>query len=84
MTSRTLLRAAAFSFALIAGATSARAQAPPVAAPTPQPAVIKPGDNLVTDGMPEIPASLAEEVRRYTEFRSAATSPSGTRRGERC
>jgi dipeptidyl aminopeptidase/acylaminoacyl peptidase len=34
--------------------------------------VIKPGDNLVVEGIPPIPASLAEEVRRYTEFRTAA------------
>jgi dipeptidyl aminopeptidase/acylaminoacyl peptidase len=34
--------------------------------------VIKPGDNLVVEGIPAIPASLAEEVRRYTEFRTAA------------
>ncbi|HVQ25846.1 MAG TPA: hypothetical protein VMV01_11745, partial [Planctomycetota bacterium] len=34
--------------------------------------MIKPGDNLVTDGLPEIPAAVAEAVSRYTEFRSAA------------
>ncbi|HYE16251.1 MAG TPA: prolyl oligopeptidase family serine peptidase, partial [Pyrinomonadaceae bacterium] len=34
-------------------------------------ATIVPGDNLVVEGVPAIPASLAEEVRRYTEFRSA-------------
>ena len=72
MASRTRLLAAAFGFALIAGATSARAQAPAAAAPPPKPAVIKPGDNLVTDGLPEIPAAVAEAVGRYTEFRSAA------------
>lgn len=33
--------------------------------------VITPGDNLVTQGVPAIPASLAAEVRRYTESRSA-------------
>ncbi len=32
---------------------------------------IKPGDNLVVEGVPAIPASLAAEVARYTEFRSA-------------
>jgi dipeptidyl aminopeptidase/acylaminoacyl peptidase len=31
-----------------------------------------PGDNLVVDGIPAIPAALAAEVRRYTESRSAA------------
>jgi dipeptidyl aminopeptidase/acylaminoacyl peptidase len=34
--------------------------------------VLAPGDNLVTDGLPPIPASVAEQVKRYTEFRSAA------------
>jgi dipeptidyl aminopeptidase/acylaminoacyl peptidase len=72
MASRTRPLAAAFGFALIAGATSARAQAPAAAAPPLKPAVIKPGDNLVTDGLPEIPAAVAEAVGRYTEFRSAA------------
>ena len=33
--------------------------------------VITPGDNLVVQGVPAIPASLAAEVRRYTESRSA-------------
>ncbi|HYJ79986.1 MAG TPA: S9 family peptidase [Longimicrobiaceae bacterium] len=37
----------------------------------PQQPVITPGDNLVVDGVPPIPASLATEVRRYTESRSA-------------
>lgn len=36
--------------------------------------VIVPGDNLVLDGIPAIPASLAEDVGRYTEFRSAGFS----------
>lgn len=31
----------------------------------------KPGDNLVTDGLPPLPTALAEQVTRYTEFRSA-------------
>ncbi len=34
--------------------------------------VVAPGDNLVVEGVPAIPASLAEDVRRYTEFRSAS------------
>jgi dipeptidyl aminopeptidase/acylaminoacyl peptidase len=33
--------------------------------------VITPGDNLVTDGIPPVPAELAERVGRYTEFRAA-------------
>ena len=36
------------------------------------PDVVKPGDNLLAEGIPPIPASLAETVARYTEFRSAA------------
>ncbi len=48
-------------------APAARAQA----AAAVKPAVIKAADNLVTDGIPEIPAEIAEAVGRYTEFRSA-------------
>lgn len=33
---------------------------------------IRPGENLVVQGLPSIPASLADEVRRYTESRSAS------------
>ncbi|HEY7864083.1 MAG TPA: S9 family peptidase, partial [Thermoanaerobaculia bacterium] len=32
---------------------------------------IAPNENLVAQGIPKIPATLADEVRRYTEFRSA-------------
>lgn len=32
---------------------------------------VRPGDNLVVQGIPAIPASVAEQVARYTEFRSA-------------
>lgn len=32
---------------------------------------VVPGDNLVVEGIPKIPASLADEVRRYSEFRRA-------------
>jgi dipeptidyl aminopeptidase/acylaminoacyl peptidase len=35
---------------------------------------VAPGDNLVVEGIPSIPASLADEVGRYTEFRSASIS----------
>ncbi|REK10480.1 MAG: S9 family peptidase [Planctomycetota bacterium] len=34
--------------------------------------VIAPGSNLVTDGIPPIPESLAERARQYTEFRQAS------------
>jgi dipeptidyl aminopeptidase/acylaminoacyl peptidase len=37
-------------------------------------APITPGDNLVVDGVPPIPAALAAEVRRYTESRGASVS----------
>lgn len=33
--------------------------------------VIVPGDNLIIEGIPKIPASLADEVGRYSEFRYA-------------
>jgi len=32
---------------------------------------VTPGDTLVVEGVPKIPASLAERVGRYTEFRAA-------------
>jgi dipeptidyl aminopeptidase/acylaminoacyl peptidase len=32
---------------------------------------IAPGENLVLEGIPKVPSSLAAEVGRYTEFRSA-------------
>ena len=35
-------------------------------------ATVSPNENLVTDGVPPIPASIAELTRRYTEYRSAA------------
>jgi hypothetical protein len=36
-----------------------------------QEAEIIPGENLVVEGIPHIPSSLAETVGRYTEFRQA-------------
>ena len=36
------------------------------------PADIAPGDNLVTDGIPSIPAAIAATTNRYTEFRTAS------------
>lgn len=35
-------------------------------------AVVTPGDNLVVEGLPAIPQSIADKAARYTEFRSAA------------
>jgi hypothetical protein len=37
----------------------------------PAPKTITPGDNLVVDGIPPIPADLVEKVGRYTEARAA-------------
>src|SRR5450631_12892 len=36
-----------------------------------QEAVVAPNENLVVEGIPPIPASLAEQVNRYTNFRAA-------------
>jgi dipeptidyl aminopeptidase/acylaminoacyl peptidase len=36
-----------------------------------QPAAIKPGDNLVVENIPAVPASIAEKANQYGEFRSA-------------
>jgi dipeptidyl aminopeptidase/acylaminoacyl peptidase len=36
-----------------------------------QPGDIVPADNLVAENIPKVPASLVEEVGRYTEFRAA-------------
>ena len=38
------------------------------------PAVIKPGDNLVAEGIPPFPAAIAEQAGRYTEVRSASVA----------
>jgi dipeptidyl aminopeptidase/acylaminoacyl peptidase len=61
-------RACLFAAAL-AAASAALGQSTPSAEPT-----IPPGDNLVVEGVPAIPAALADEVWRYTEFRTAAFS----------
>jgi len=37
-----------------------------------QPEEIAPGENLVVQGVPRIPSSIAEQVGRYTEYRQAA------------
>jgi dipeptidyl aminopeptidase/acylaminoacyl peptidase len=37
-------------------------------------ATIQPGDNLVVQGVPRIPAALASDVRRYTESRGASVA----------
>ncbi|MGZ7072423.1 MAG: S9 family peptidase [Candidatus Angelobacter sp.] len=40
-------------------------------APATQPAVLKPGDNLVVESIPPVPAAIAEKANQYGEFRSA-------------
>ena len=39
-----------------------------------QTGAIVPGDNLVAEGIPKVPAALADTVGRYTEFRTAMFS----------
>ena len=57
-----------FALLLLLLAPVALGQTAPAAS---APAVPKP-DSLVAEGVPAIPASLADEVGRYTEFRSAS------------
>jgi dipeptidyl aminopeptidase/acylaminoacyl peptidase len=66
MRNRSVRLAAAAAVATAVGAAT------PAAAQQPQQPVIAPTENLVVEGIPPIPASLAEEVRRYTEARSAS------------
>jgi len=40
-------------------------------APPAQPTVLKPGDNLVVENIPPVPAAIAEKANQYGEFRSA-------------
>src|SRR5450432_2892152 len=39
--------------------------------PAAQPAVLKPGDNLVVENIPPVPAAIAEKANQYGEVRSA-------------
>ena len=45
-----------------------------LAQPAGQEAVIRPADNLATQGIPPIPASIAEQAGRYTEVRNAGVA----------
>src|ERR1700692_2458497 len=38
---------------------------------SPQEAVVPPNENLIVEGVPPIPKSLADQADRYTNFRSA-------------
>jgi len=60
---------ALLTFCLLPLMAQTPATAPPAA---PRKDVVTPADNLTTDGIPEIPARVAEAVGRYTELRSAA------------
>src|ERR1700722_372361 len=51
--------------------TATAVVAPAVAPKNSQEAVVAPNENLVVEGVPPIPASLAEKADRYTNFRSA-------------
>jgi len=44
--------------------------------------IIVPGDNLVIEGIPALPASLAEEVKTYNESRSASLADWHPKTGE--
>src|SRR5882724_2467063 len=63
---RLRLRALFLLVCLISGADLTRAQE------TAGPATLKPGENLLVQGIPAVPAMIAERANRYTEFRSAA------------
>jgi len=60
-----------FRRSLAAAAALALAAPAAVRAQTPQQPVVAPNDNLVAEGIPPIPATLVDEVRRYTESRGA-------------
>lgn len=61
------LRRATLLAAILMMASFAFAQG----APASQPAVLKPGDNLVVENIPAVPAAIAEKANQYGEFRSA-------------
>ena len=64
-----LLTVVAFAISLVVPAIAGSPQTPST---SPQAAkAIAPGPTLVVEGIPEVPASLASEVKRYTESRSA-------------
>src|SRR5260370_39417053 len=54
-------------FALLLSSLPALAQNSAVA----QPGVIRPGDNLVLENIPAVPASIAEKAAQYGEVRAA-------------
>ncbi|HZQ90203.1 MAG TPA: prolyl oligopeptidase family serine peptidase [Terriglobales bacterium] len=60
-------RAQTFSASLILATLVWAQGAPPASAP-----VFKPGDNLVTQGIPPVPMSVVQQADRYTETRGAS------------
>jgi dipeptidyl aminopeptidase/acylaminoacyl peptidase len=65
------LSASLRSAILFASIFTATSPLMPQAAPPAQPAVLKPGDNLVVENIPPVPAAIAEKANQYGEFRSA-------------
>jgi dipeptidyl aminopeptidase/acylaminoacyl peptidase len=69
-----LLLSAAFALPALGQTAAAQSQSAASRAATAtktQEAVVAPNENLVVEGIPPIPASLAEQVNRYTNFRAA-------------
>ncbi len=64
--------AIAFSLALLSAFFVPVVKAQSAAPRQTQEAVVAPNENLVVEGIPPIPASLAEKADRYTNFRSAS------------
>lgn len=64
--SASLRSAILFAFIFIAASPLMAQGAPPT-----QPAVLKPGDNLVVENIPPVPAAIAEKANQYGEFRFA-------------
>ncbi len=62
------LRTASFLLALTCLLPAAQAQQ---GGPPPAPTVLTPGDNLVIENIPPVPAALAEQTARYSNFRGA-------------
>jgi dipeptidyl aminopeptidase/acylaminoacyl peptidase len=63
----------AVPFVLIFLATPAVPAQSPTLTPA-DPGVVMPPDSLTTDGIPQIPAGVAEKAARYADFRSASFS----------
>ena len=64
---RRWIRTASLLAAIVLSASILLAQG----APASQPAVLKPGDNLVVENIPAVPADIADKANQYGEFRSA-------------